>query len=212
MKISVSYLSSINNLEECISKLNCTNCDYIHYDIMDNQFVPNETPPLNQIIGYLKNSQKKIDIHLMVKDVQKYIDEYKILNPEFITFHIEAADNIIYLINYLKSLNIKVGLSIKPNTSIDKIMPYLNLIDLVLVMSVEPGFGGQMFIENSIEKISELSEIRKKNHYSYLIEVDGGINNQNIGNCDKADIVVVGSFITKSDNYQYQINKILAKN
>lgn len=212
MKISVSYLSSINDLERCIKLLDNTTCDYIHYDVMDHIFVPNETPSLSKIIHIFNKSQKKKDIHLMVKDVKKYIDEYKVLHPELITFHLEAVDNPMDIISYLKSLNIKIGIAIKPNTSIDDIKPYLGLIDLVLVMSVEPGFGGQKFMNNSIDKINKLNELRKDNHYSYLIEVDGGINDQNISKCGNVDIAVVGSFITKSDNFQEQINKILAKN
>ncbi len=209
MKISVSYLSSIDNLDKVIDKLNNTSCDYLHCDIMDNIFVPNITPNYEIINNTLKNFQKKKDVHLMVKDVKKYVDVYKDLNPEYITFHLEAGDNIKEMINYIKSFNIKVGLSIKPNTGVDRIIPYLGLIDLVLVMSVEPGFGGQEFIIDSIKKVNELKEIKNNQNYNYIIEVDGGINNTNIDMLSSADMVVVGSYITKTDNYQDQINKIL---
>ena len=206
MKTSISYLSVIDNVDNCLSRLDNTDCDYIHCDIMDNIFVPNQTP---NIIDRLRLSTKNKDVHLMVKDVKKYVDEYKALNPEYITFHIEATDEIENLISYIKSLNIKVGLSIKPNTDIEKIMPYLGSIDLVLVMSVEPGFGGQAFIDNSSLKIQRLKQLRDEYHYSYVIEVDGGINDTNVSKCMGADILVVGSFVTKGNDYQEQIYKIV---
>lgn len=201
--LSVSVLGIKDNKLENYKKIEETNCDYIHMDIMDGKFVPNNVLYDKE---YLFN--KKLDIHLMVYDVIKYIDFYKELNPSFITFHVEAVNNPIDIINYLKKLNIKVGISIKPNTSVEVIKPYLNLIDLVLVMSVEPGFGGQEFIENSTNKINELYELRNSNNYNYLIEVDGGINDITYKKVNNADIKVVGSFITKESDYASQIEKL----
>ncbi len=205
--ISASFLSIKDNIKENIKKLDNTSIDMLHIDIMDGIFVPNKTWNINAVSELLNDTNKKKDLHLMVNDVKKYVDDFKKINPKYITFHYEALDNIFDMIRYIKSLNIKVGLSIKPNTSVDDIKPYLKYLDLVLVMSVEPGKGGQTFIENSIDKINYLFDIRKDNNYNYLIEVDGGINDITAKKCHKADILVVGSFITNG-NYQEQIDKI----
>ena len=208
MEISASFLSIKEDLKNNIKKLDNSNIDYLHLDIMDNIFVPNITWSVEEIESLLDDTKSKKDVHLMVKDVIKYIDDYSKLNPEFITFHFEAVDNVIDVINYIKNKNIKVGLSIKPNTKVEEITDYLPLIDLVLVMSVEPGFGGQAFIPDSLNKIEELYNIRKNNNYNYLIEVDGGINSSNIKYLDKCDIVVVGSFITNNSDYNKAISEL----
>jgi len=208
MKISASFLSIKEDLKNNIKKLDNTNIDYLHLDIMDNIFVPNITWSFNEINELLENTNKPKDVHLMVKDVIKYIDDYSKLNPEFITFHLEAVDNVLEVINYIKSKNIKVGISIKPNNNVENLKEYLPLVDLVLIMSVEPGFGGQTFIENSLNKIEELYNIRENNNYNYLIEVDGGINSDNIKKLNKCDIAVVGSYITNKSDYNEAINSL----
>ena len=205
--ISASFLSIKDNLKENIKKLDNTTIDMLHVDIMDGIFVPNKTWNNYEVKELLNDTQKEKDVHLMVNDVKKYIDDFKIINPTYITFHYEAVDNIFDTIRYIKSLNIKVGLSIKPNTLIKDIVPYLEYLDLVLVMSVEPGYGGQTFIDSSINKINDLYELRNSNNYHYLIEVDGGINDKTAKMCNKADILVIGSFITNG-NYEEQIKKI----
>lgn len=192
--ISVSILNIKDDNDKVIS-IDNLKPDYIHIDIMDGKFVSNISDMLN-----LPIMNSKRDVHLMVYDVKNYVDIYKKYNPEYITFHIEAIDNVREMIDYIHSLDIKVGISIKPNTSIDSIIPYLGIIDLVLVMSVEPGKGGQKFIPESEDKINELYTIREKNGYHFLIEVDGGINIESKDNCKNADILVVGSYITMSDN------------
>ncbi len=198
--ISISILSIKEDINK-IKEIDRLGADYIHYDIMDNEFVPNlsdlsELPLLNT----------KKDVHLMVYDIKKYIDIYKEIKPEFITFHVEATDNIQYYIDYIKSLNIKVGLSINPDTSIELLNPYLDQLDLILIMSVQPGFGGQKFIESSKEKLDALKVIRDINNYNYVIEVDGGVNIDTKEYCDSADILVVGSYITSSDDYINRFN------
>lgn len=209
MMISTSILSIKDNIKDNVLKLNNTNTTYIHLDIMDGLFVPNKTWEYNEVKDIIEASTKPLDVHLMVSDVIKYIDEYSNLNPEFITFHLEAVDNIKEVIDYIHSKNIKVGLSIKPNTNIDLLTPYLNNIDMILLMSVEPGMGGQSFIDSSYERLNKLNEL--KNKYNFLIEIDGGINENNITNLNGVDIAVVGSYITSSDNYQEQIDKLLNK-
>jgi len=209
MKIAASYLSIKENLKENINKLTNCDIDYLHMDVMDGMFVSNKTMNFDELKDVLNNN-KPLDIHLMVKNVQKYIDEYKVLKPEFITFHYENDYDIMSLVMYLKQNNIKVGLSIKPNTKVEVLIPYLPFIDLVLVMSVEPGAGGQKFIEESTGKIDKLIELRKNNDYDYLIEVDGGINIDTIEKVKNVDIAVIGNYIT-SGEYQERINNVKEK-
>lgn len=200
--ISVSILGIKENKINNYKKIDNTSCDLIHLDVMDGQFVENKID-----FDFNYNFNKKIDIHLMVNNVKEYVEKYKILNPSYITFHIETG-NTDELIKIIKENNIKVGISIKPNTDINILNKYLPYIDLVLVMSVEPGKGGQKFIENSTNRIKYLKKLREKNNYNYLIEVDGGINIDTIDLVSDADIKVVGSYITNSDNYEEKIVKL----
>ncbi len=203
MKLSVTYLGIKENLKKEIIKLSKNEVDYIHVDVMDGEFVDNKTYDI-QKIKFLKRIKKPLDVHLMVKDIFKYIDEYKKLKPAFITFHYEATKDHLEVINYIKQNNIKAGISINPSTPIEDIIHLLEHIDLVLVMSVNPGYGGQLFIDDVYEKIDKLNELKKE--YSFLISVDGGINDINIKKI-KADIFVVGTFITNNE-YKRQIDKL----
>ena len=202
--LSVSILGIKENIEENIKKLDNLGIDFFHVDIMDGIFVENKTWEYDEIEPKLKNTKTKKDIHLMVKNIKKYVDQYKNLNPEIITFHYEATDNPKEIINYIKNKNIKVGLSIKPNTKVEEIEFLLKEIDLVLVMSVEPGKGGQKYIESTTEKINKLSKLKEK--YNFIIEVDGGINNETKDKAKNADILVVGSYITNND-YEEKIKE-----
>lgn len=208
MQISASFLSIKENLRENIKRLDQSNISYLHLDIMDNIFVPNKTLDISEIRSLLDNIDKPKDVHLMVKNVKEYVDEYISLQPAFITFHVEAVKDVLETINYIKSKHTKVGISIKPNTNVEQIKNYLPYIDLVLVMSVEPGFGGQSFLPSVVEKIEMLKKIKDENKYHYLIEVDGGINDKTIKLVNGADIVVVGSYITNSGNYDKQIETL----
>ena len=198
MKLALSVLQIKD--EEKLKSIKYLDVDYIHLDIMDGIFVPNKTDDISDII---KTLGKPIDVHLMVSDVISYINKYALLHPEFNTFHVEAVEDPIEIINYIKSKNIKAGISIKPNTSIDEIRDYLDLVDLVLVMSVEPGYGGQKYLDSATNKINELKAYNGK----FKIEVDGGINDETIKNVKSCDMVVVGSYITNGD-YETQIKKI----
>lgn len=209
MKIAASFLSIKDDLKENINKLTECDIDYLHLDVMDGKFVVNKTLDFKQIHEVI-NNKKPLDVHLMVEDVKSYIDLYKILNPYFITFHYEINYDIMSLVMYLKENNIKVGLSIKPDTKVEVLIPYLPFIDMVLVMTVEPGMGGQKFINNSVDKINKLIELRKKFEYDYLIEVDGGINNETIKLVKDVDIAVIGSYITNG-NYEENIKNIKEK-
>ena len=200
--LAISILGIKDNYEK-LKELDNLHPDYLHFDIMDGQFVEQTVDLLN-----LPLFASKKDIHLMVKDVKKYIDLYKKLEPEYLTFHLEASDNIKELVDYIHKFNIKVGLSLKPNTPVSNIIPYLELIDLVLVMSVEPGYGGQKFLSNAIDKVKELARLREKYQYQYMIEIDGGINDKTIKMVSDCDIFVVGSYITNSNDYQAKINSL----
>jgi ribulose-phosphate 3-epimerase len=204
--LSVSILGIKEKIRKNIKKLDKLNIDYFHIDIMDGIFVENTTWGYKEINKILKHTKTKKDVHLMVKDVKKYVDEFINLKPEIITFHYEATNNHLEIINYIKENNIKAGISIKPDTKIEDIKDIIKYVDLVLVMSVEPGKGGQKYIENSTNKINDLYNLRKENNYNYLIEVDGGINNETKEKVTNADILVVGSYIT-NNNYEEKIRE-----
>lgn len=204
IKISTSILSSKDRINS-IQKLNNTNSDYIHIDVMDNIFVPNYQFPLEEIKELSKYSNKPLDIHLMVASPKKYITSLDIKNIYNITIHIEINKDIDSIIELIKEKNCSVGLAIKPNTPLNIIDKYLKKVDIILIMSVEPGFGGQKFIENTTERIKY---IRNKNK-NIIIEVDGGINNETISKIkDIANIAVVGSYITNKEDYEEAINSL----
>lgn len=205
--ISVSILNASNRLES-VKKLNKTNCQYIHIDVMDGKFVKNKqfSPAEIQKIGCL--SLKKLDIHLMVENPIHYLKYLGLLNISYITFHLEIKKDIHKVINEIKRYGFKVGIAINPGTNIDQIYPYLSEIDLVLIMSVPAGYGGQPFDINTVERIKNLSSEIKNRKLRTVLEVDGGINNDNITLLNESDIVVVGSYIINSDNYQAQIDSL----
>ena len=209
--LSISILGIKEKIRKNIKKLDKMNIDFFHIDIMDGLFVENITWEFREIKKILKHTKVKKDIHLMVENPKKYIDEYIKIKPEIITFHYEATNNHLELIKYIKENNIKAGISIKPNTKVEEIKNILENVDLVLVMSVEPGLGGQKYIENSTNKINELYKLREENNYNYLIEVDGGINNETKKYAKNADILVVGSYIT-NNNYEEKINEMKGLN
>jgi len=208
--ISISILSKKDDYIDAVNKINNTNSDYLHIDIMDNTYTDNTSFTKNDVKNIINNCNKKIDIHLMSKDLSYMIDELIKLKPNIISFHYESTDNIDEYIKIIKDNNIKVGLAINPETSIKEIYNYLDDIDIVLVMSVNPGMGGQPYIESTTNKLIELKQLQ--NNYNYLIEVDGGINNKTIKEVkDYTDIVVSGSYITSSNDYQSKINELLDK-
>lgn len=208
LKIAGSFLQ-IQDDKKKIDILNDV-CDIVHYDIMDGKFSSHATLSSDEIIFNTKGVNRVKDIHLMVLDIKKYVDEYSIINPDYITFHYEATSSLDDIIKYIKSKNIKVGIAINPKTDVSVLKPYLSEIDLVLVMSVQAGAGGQPFIDIS-DKIDYLFNVRLEHNYNYLIEVDGGINDDTIGKVSKADIAVIGSFITASDDYGKMVNVIRKK-
>lgn len=207
MKIATSLLDLKEPKNQEALKLDKLNIDYFHLDLMDGIFVENKVYSAKEFRYILEDTKLPKDVHLMVSDVKKYIDQFSPLRPEYISFHFEATSDCVSVINYIHRLGIKVGLAINPSTDVSEILDYLDCIDLVLVMSVEPGKGGQKFMNESLTKIDQLYELREKNNYNYLIEVDGGINDETIKLCSKVDICVVGSYITKQD-YEMAIENL----
>lgn len=206
MEISVSILKEKDNYIEAIKKVDNSTCEFLHLDIMDSTFTENSSFNIEDFKNIEELTNKKLDIHLMSINLDKLIDEYSSINPELITFHVEVNDTLKY-INKIKDKNIKVGIAINPDTDIEEIYPYLDLVDLILVMSVTPGKGGQEFMTSTICKMQELKEIQP--NYNYLIQVDGGINDKTINYVkDYVDIVVSGSYITDSDNYNERIKHL----
>jgi ribulose-phosphate 3-epimerase len=201
MEVSVSILKEKDNIEETINKLNKTDCDYIHIDVMDNTYTDSYSFELSEFLTI--NTRKKLDVHIMSTNLDYQIKEAIKLDPEFITFHVESTKDVDKYIDLIKKYNIKVGLSINPETSIESIKEYEDKIDLLLVMSVVPGKGGQKFIPETIDKLKNI-----KNN-KYLVSVDGGINDETIKLVNEyVDIVVAGSYITSSENYQSAINRL----
>ena len=205
MELSVSILNAEDKIK-MINILNTANISYVHLDVMDGYFVSQKSLPLDEIKELSKASEKKLDVHLMVKDPLEYIENIKELpNIEYITIHLDIDKDIKNILSRIRTCGYKAGLSIKPNTDINKLLPYLEELDLVLLMTVEPGLGGQPFIPSSSERLKELKELIPNN---IKLEVDGGINNITINNVPEADIAVVGSYITKSDNIIERINSL----
>lgn len=205
MLVSVSFLKNKIGDKETISLIDKSNADYVHVDIMDGIFVPNRNFTYDTIREYFIGIKKDLDIHLMVKDNLKYVKDFVKLNPKYISFHIESCDNVDELIDYIKSKNIKVGIALKPETRVYDIIPYLSKIDMVLVMSVNPGAGGQSFINDVLPKIRELNALKAK--YKYIISIDGGVNFDTV-KLFKSDMIVCGSYVTLSDDYNKSINRI----
>lgn len=207
MKISASFFSS-KNIPKDLKLLNDTDVDYIHVDIMDGKFVKNKTMPFREMRHIYEYTSKRLDVHLMVEDPSKYIPLYAELNTEYITFHVEVLEDIKKNIDLIKSYSIKPGLAIKPNTKINELIPYLPFIDLILVMSVEPGEGGQEFIEESENRVNEIRKLINSYNLDCVINIDGGINDETRKKCNACDIVVAGSYIINSDNFQDKISSL----
>ena len=214
IKISPSILSAdFSQLGNEIKRLEEGGADMIHVDVMDGHFVPNLTigPPV--IKALKKHSSILFDVHLMISPVHKYIEAYSDAGADIITIHPETTDNLQLSISKIKELNKKVGVSLNPETKIDTILDILNQIDLVLIMSVNPGFGGQKFMPEVLTKIQELKKIQEEKGLDFDIEIDGGINFDNCKTAIKAgaNILVSGTTIFKNNNGDIKKNIELLK-
>lgn len=217
VKLSPSILSAnFMKLGEEVSILEKEGVPYLHLDIMDGVFVPNISVGMPVIKSLRKVTNMVIDAHFMIVEPERYIDEFINLGCDIINFHFEATKKHNEIIEKIKNAGKKVGMTIKPKTDYKEILPYLHKLDLVLIMSVEPGFGGQKFMEDSLEKVSEIRKYVNENNLNCEIEIDGGIKLDNVEKAIKAgaDVIVVGSDIfEKEDKSQIikQYNEIFSK-
>lgn len=199
MKVSVSILSSSIKPQDIVKKLDNTKADFIHVDIMDGKFVENKTWTISEVKKIVSYSKLPLDVHLMVENPSKYIEDYALLNTSYITFHYETVKDIDKMINEIKNYGLKVGIAINPETDEKVLYPYLTKVDQVLVMSVHPGKSGQSFIDNTPNKIENLKQEIINQNAKTIISVDGGINDETGKICvDKGvDMLVSASYIHK---------------
>ena len=201
MKLAPSILSAdFANLLDDVKKIENGGADLIHVDVMDGHFVPNISfgaPVMKCLTG---KTSLPFDVHLMIENPDKYIDDFVTPQTEYITVHEEVLENYKDTIEHIKSHGIKAAVSINPETPVEVLNDYLPLIDMILIMSVHPGFGGQKYIPECLDKVKYLAKLREENHYAFEIEIDGGINLDNVKSVVEAgcDIVVAGSAVFKA--------------
>ena len=210
IKISPSILSAdILKLEEEVRSLDLNGADYIHIDIMDGHYVSNITFGPNIVKSLRKVTSKILDVHLMIKPVKKYINEFVEAGSDIITFHPEADDSPEEIIKIISDAEIKVGIAIHPEVNIADIDHLFSKVQQIIVMTVTPGFGGKKFMHDQVQKIKDLDEYRKNNNYNYDIAVDGGVNIENAKICkdNGANVLAVGSYLLSQNQNNY--NKII---
>ena len=216
VEVSTSILNAEKeNILGYIYNLEVAKTDYFHIDVMDGKFVEQDTTDkMHQYSSNIKQvSNLPLDVHLMVEDIKSYIDSFIPYEPNIITFHLEACkdkEEVLELIKYIKENGIKVGIAIKPNTNIKEVLEFLPMIHLILIMTVEPGYGGQKLIIDTIDKVKEVKEYIENNSIDIDIEVDGGINleNKDIVKDAGANIIVAGSAIIKANDFKKIIDEI----
>lgn len=207
MKISASYLGC-KKIGQTLYNLNLTDVDYIHVDVMDGKYVKGKTMSFNELSTIGNYTRKRLDVHFMVEHPLKLIDLYATLNVFCITVHLNIQDDLEMIIKRCSDYGIKIGLAINPDQDISLVYPYLDKIDLVLLMGVNPGLPGQDFIKSTLTKINTLKKEVEKRKLNTLISVDGGVNLDNAKYLKDCDILVSGSTITKSNDYQETITKL----
>jgi ribulose-phosphate 3-epimerase len=202
-----------SNMERIIKDFDQSDASYIHLDVMDGDFVPNLTFGPKFISDIRKYTNKTFDVHLMINRVDKFLQDYINAGSDIITFHIEVDEDIESNLQYIKSKGLKTGLAIKPNTNWDAITPFINLIDQALVMTVEPGFGGQSFMNNQLLKVKEIKRLSENKSLTLDIGVDGGVDDITGPLCINAgaNILIAGSYLFKQENLINATNELNKK-
>ena len=210
--ISVSFLTS-KDIPKTLKKLNDTDAEFIHLDVMDGKYVNNKTLPFSEVKHIYEFTDKRLDVHLMVESPSKYIKNYASLNTEYISIHLDTKEDLLANLKLIKSYGIRAGIAINPDEEVSLLISYLPYIDLILVMGVNPGMGGQKFIRKTIDKLKELQVLRKEYpNFNFKISVDGGVNDVVASKViNYTDIIVSGSYVLNSNDYQKQINSLRIK-
>lgn len=198
------------NLQRDVEMINNSEADWFHIDIMDGVFVPNISYGMPVLKAITQHAKKTIDVHLMIIDPDRYIKEFAALGADILTVHYEACTHLHRTLQAIKNEGMKAGVAINPHTSVDLLKDIINDIDVVLIMSVNPGFGGQSFIENTFNKVQRLKEIISISNANTLIEIDGGVTDKNAVELSKAgaDVLVAGSYVFKSDDQPNTIKNL----
>lgn len=209
--IAPSILSAdFSNLESEIRKITEAGAGFVHVDVMDGHFVPNLTIGMPVVKAIKPKSQIPLDVHLMIDNPEVYVEQFVKSGSDYLTIHVEATKHVEATLKMIRDLGAKPGITARPGTALEQMKPFLHLVDLVLVMTVEPGFGGQAFMESQLEKVKELRAIREDQKLNYLIEVDGGVNPETAKLCwaAGADVLVAGSAVFKTQNYKENIEAL----
>ncbi|PHJ05834.1 ribulose-phosphate 3-epimerase [Campylobacter fetus] len=211
MYVALSILSAdFGKLDDEVKAICEAGADLVHIDVMDGHFVPNLTVGPLVVNAVAKSSSKPLDIHLMVENVPFFVDLFLPLKPKFLSFHIEEEKHPLRLIEYIRKNGVSPAIVLNPHTPVSSLEYIINEVDMVLLMSVNPGFGGQKFIPSVLKKIKELRDLIEKNGAKCMIEVDGGVNGLNVSELDEAgvDIVVAGNFVFSSNDYEQAIKAL----